>query len=49
MFYLMCFAYALILRTELAICVLKGSRMGHFVKVSLCCVALLINTRFCFF
>ena len=29
--------------------VLKGSRMGHSVGVSLWCVALLINTRFRFF
>ena len=28
---------------------LKGSRMGHSVKASLCCVTLLINTRFRFF
>ena len=29
--------------------VIKGSRMGHSVKVSLWCVTLLINTRFRFF
>ena len=29
--------------------IIKGSRMGHSVKVSLWCVALLINTRFRFF
>ena len=28
---------------------IKGSRMGHSVKVSLWCVTLLINTRFRFF
>ena len=28
---------------------LKGSQMGHSVKVSLWCVTLLINTRFRFF
>ena len=28
---------------------LKGSRMGHSVKVSLWCVSLLLNTRFHFF
>ena len=27
----------------------KGSRMGHSVKVSLWCITLLINTTFCFF
>ena len=27
----------------------KGSRTGHSVKVSLWCVTLSINTRFCFF
>ena len=30
-------------------CLLKGSRMGHSVKVSFWCVALLINTVFAFF
>ena len=28
---------------------IKGGRMGHSVKVSVWCVALLINTRFRFF